>query len=155
MNSLAMLEEQRTLDFAQVRRFLKQSFPFLMVDRVLALYPGERVVALKNVTGNEPHFQGHFPDYAIMPGVMILEMLAQTAGLLNWTADAAHIPATIQYLGSANVSFHQPVLPGDQLIGEVSLKRRLGSLQVVSAVARVADKTVARGEIVLASKPEA
>jgi 3-hydroxyacyl-[acyl-carrier-protein] dehydratase len=138
------------LGYEEVRSLLLQRFPFLMVDRVLDYVPGNWVRTIKNITGNELHFLGHFPDRAVMPGVLIVEAMAQTVGLLIMLGSATE-PARAPrfgYLASANVSFHQPVTPGDQLEIEAKLVRHLSRF-VIAKVVAFAGKVAARGEIVI------
>jgi len=115
-----------TLGFEDIRRLLPQAHPFLMVDRVLELIPGERIVAVKNISGNEGFFQGHFPGMAIMPAALILEALAQaTIVLARRSAQLQGAPAPGQedvYLfGSVHARMHRPVFPGDVMRLEVKM----------------------------------
>jgi len=117
-----------TLDFEQVRRLLPQAHPFLMVDRVLELVPGERIVAVKNISGNEGFFQGHFPGMAIMPAALILEALAQaTIVLARRSAELQGAPPPaagqedIYLFGSVHARMQRPVFPGDVMRLEVKL----------------------------------
>lgn len=140
------------LDFEQIRELLPHRFPMILLDRVIHLEPGSHIVALKNVTGNEMHFLGHFPGLAIMPGVLLIETAAQAAGIL-WAftdSDNAAAPSCRHYLAKANVSFHAPVTPGDQLRIKVEVRRRLGAFFVASVSLSVEETPVARGEITLA-----
>jgi beta-hydroxyacyl-ACP dehydratase FabZ len=128
--------------------FLPHRYPFLLVDRILELIPDKKVVALKNVTINEPFFQGHFPGTPIMPGVLIVEAMAQAGGVLA----SASLPqekqgALIYFMGIDKVKFRKPVVPGDQLIIEVQiLKQRLQAIKM-SGVAFVDKKLVAEAEL--------
>lgn len=142
------------LTHVEVRRFLKQQFPMLMVDTVLSIDPGERIVAVKNVSGNEWQFLGHFPDYPLMPGVLLIESLAQTAAFLGWCPDSGKKEPSLQYLGNANVTFYKPVHPGDQIVNEVKQTRRVANMQMVGVTARVRGSIVARGELTLASRKD-
>jgi 3-hydroxyacyl-[acyl-carrier-protein] dehydratase len=156
MKSTTVLEPRgSSLGFEEVRSLLLQRFPFLMVDRVLEYVPGKSVRTLKNVTGNEFHFMGHFPDRAVMPGVLIVEAMAQTVGLLTMLGVSTELTPQqrLGYLASANVSFHQTVTPGDQLEIEAELVRRVGRFLVAKVVAR-AGKVAAQGEIVIGLGPE-
>src|ERR1041385_5552989 len=103
------------LDIQAILQHLPQRYPFLMIDRVKELEPGKRIVALKNVSANEPHFQGHFPGRPIMPGVLILEAMAQAAGLLVFLAQGIKPDAdsVYYYVGIDNARFKRPVVPGD------------------------------------------
>jgi 3-hydroxyacyl-[acyl-carrier-protein] dehydratase len=140
------------LSHTQVRAFLKQRLPLLMVDTVLSIEPKVRVVAVKNVSGNEFQFLGHFPEFPLMPGALIIESLAQTAAFLGWRQGTEPGPQPMQYIGNANVSFYKPVYPGDQMVNEVRHSRQMASLQVVSVISRVRQTVVARGELILATE---
>lgn len=143
------------MDFEQIREILPQQFPLIMLDRVTYVEPGSRIVALKNVTGNEFHFLGHFPRLAIMPGVLIIEAAAQAAGIL-WAAcqNAEPSPSCRHYLASANMSFHAPVTPGDQMVIEATVHRRFGVFLIARVKVSVAGLIVARGELTLARTTE-
>jgi 3-hydroxyacyl-[acyl-carrier-protein] dehydratase len=106
------------MDINEIKDFLPQRYPFLLVDRVLELNLGESIVALKNVTGNEMHFNGHFPDLPIMPGVLIIEAMAQAAGILGFkTLDKKPSEGSIyMFAGVDRARFKRQVIPGDQLI---------------------------------------
>lgn len=111
------------MNVAEIMRLLPHRYPFLLVDRVLELTPGERVVAVKNVTMNEPHFPGHFPDHPVMPGVLILEAMAQTAGILAFKSTdlKADEKNVIYFAGIDGARFKRPVVPGDQLRMEATV----------------------------------
>lgn len=113
------------MDIAQILEHLPHRFPFLLVDRVLEVEVGKRIVALKNITVNEPFFVGHFPGNPVMPGVLMIEALAQAAGILSFkTLDQRFDGSTTFYLaGVDNCRFKRPVLPGDQLRLEVEVTR--------------------------------
>jgi beta-hydroxyacyl-ACP dehydratase FabZ len=114
----------QTLDVDEIRRILPHRYPFLLVDRILSLEVGKRIVGLKNVTINEPFFKGHFPNNPIMPGVLIIEALAQVGGILALLSTPEHLgnPA-IFLMGLDKVRFRKPVMPGDQLIMELETLR--------------------------------
>lgn len=114
----------QTLDVDEIKRILPHRYPFLLVDRILSVEVGKRIVGLKNVTINEPFFQGHFPDNPIMPGVLIIEALAQVGGILALLSTPEHLgnPA-IFLMGLDKVRFRKPVIPGDQLIMELEALR--------------------------------
>ena len=114
------------MDINQIMAYLPHRYPFLMVDRVLEIVAGERIRALKNVTINEPFFQGHFPGAPIMPGVLIVEGMAQTGGVLYFHSLSEEERGSLMYfMGIDNVKFRKPVVPGDQLIFTVEfLKQR-------------------------------
>ena len=103
------------IDINKILQLLPHRYPFLLVDRVLEITPRESITALKNVTMNEPFFQGHFPDFPVMPGVLIIEALAQTAALLTFSEKRAE-NAIYYFAGIDGARFKKPVLPGDQLI---------------------------------------
>lgn len=106
------------MDINEVKEYLPQRYPFLLVDKVLELELGKSIVAVKNVTGNEPHFNGHFPSLPIMPGVLIIEAMAQAAGVLGFkTLDKKPSDGSIyMFAGVDNCRFKRQVVPGDQLI---------------------------------------
>lgn len=105
------------MDVNEIREYLPHRYPFLLVDRVIELEKGQSIVAIKNVTVNEPHFDGHFPDHPVMPGVLIVEAMAQAAGILGFkTMDKKPQDGSIYYfVGSDKLRFKRPVVPGDQL----------------------------------------
>lgn len=111
------------MDIVEIMSILPHRYPMLLIDRVLELEPRKRAVALKNVTINEPHFTGHFPDYPIMPGVMTIEAMAQTAGALLLTefTAAERADKLMVFTGIESARFRKPVLPGDQLRIEVTV----------------------------------
>lgn len=112
-----------TIDIHEIQKYLPHRYPFLLIDRVIEFTPGESLVGIKNVTFNEPHFTGHFPQRVIMPGVLILEALAQATGLLAFkTKEDVQTEDSLYYLASIdNARFKRPVEPGDQLRLEVKL----------------------------------
>jgi 3-hydroxyacyl-[acyl-carrier-protein] dehydratase len=138
--------------FEEIKALVPQKFPFLMVDRVLSLEMGKRVVAIKNITGNEICFLGHFPNMAVMPGALIIESMAQTAIILfrksaeedNRTFDN---DSTLFFFGGANVRFLKPVFPGDQLQIEVTIIKAISVGSVVKAIATVNGHRVAHAEL--------
>ena len=114
---------EKPYDIVSIMRRLPHRYPFLLIDRITELIPGKRVVAIKNVTINEPFFQGHFPNEPIMPGVLIVEAMAQAGGVLAWeTADKKDSKQmTFYFTAMDKVRFRKPVVPGDQLVFEVVL----------------------------------
>ncbi|HVC16657.1 MAG TPA: 3-hydroxyacyl-ACP dehydratase FabZ [Rhodanobacter sp.] len=141
----------------QIQQLLPHRYPFLLVDRVIELVPDVSVVALKNVTINEPFFLGHFPGHPVMPGVLIIEAMAQTAGLL--TQISGHIKgdsnSSLFYLVKVdNARFSAPVVPGDQLRMEVSMKRLMRSMGIFMARTLVDGKEVASCELMCAARSE-
>lgn len=140
------------MDIHEVLKNLPHRYPFLLVDKVLDCRPGESLVALKNVTMNEPYFVGHFPQRPVMPGVIIIEALAQATGLLAF-ATAGRTPEddTLYYfVGIDKARFKKPVEPGDQLVLHVELLRAIKGIWKFSAVAKVDAKVVARAELMCA-----
>lgn len=137
------------LDVEAIRAVLPHRYPFLLVDRILDLEPGKRATGLKNVTINEEFFEGHFPGHAVMPGVLVLEAMAQVGGvlLLSMTGNEGKLA---YFGGMDKVRFRKPVLPGDTLITEVELMRSHGTIGKVRAVASVGNQVAAEGEFVFA-----
>ncbi len=128
-----------TMTFEEVKAHLKQRFPFIMVDRVLELEPGRRIKTLKNVTGNEIHFLGHFPDFAIMPGTSIIEAMGQSASILfTHTTGKGMDSKEFMVLAAINdMKFLVPVLPGHTMTIEVNIVKMTEVAALVDAVARV------------------
>jgi 3-hydroxyacyl-[acyl-carrier-protein] dehydratase len=138
-----------TMTFEEVKAHLKQRFPFIMVDRVLELEPGKRIKTLKNVTGNEIQFLGHFPDYAIMPGTSMIEAIGQSASLLfSHTTGRGMNPKEFMALAAVNdMRFLVPVLPGHTMIMEVKIIKMTGEAALIEGVASVEDTIVTRGKL--------
>lgn len=137
------------IEIEEIRGILPHRYPFLLVDRILKVEGGKKIVGLKNVTINEEFFQGHFPGHAVMPGVLVLEAMAQVGGvlLLSLTGNRGKLA----YLGGVdNVRFRKPVLPGDTLITEVELLKSRGTIGRVRAVANVDNEVAAEGEFIFA-----
>ena len=143
------------MDIFEVLKNLPQRYPILMIDRVKHCDIGKRIVALKNVSANEPFFQGHFPGRPIMPGVMILEAMAQAAGVLIISADKGtdHHQNIYYYVGIDDARFKKPVIPGDQLELDVKVERMLRGIGKFSCVARVGTELAAEATILLAMRP--
>jgi 3-hydroxyacyl-[acyl-carrier-protein] dehydratase len=137
------------MDIYEVLAHLPQRFPMMMIDRILECEPGKRIVALKNVSANEPYFQGHFPHRPIMPGVLILEAMAQAAGVLVFRTEGTKPDdnSVYYYVGIDKARFKKPVVPGDQLELEVVFERRLRGIAKFDCVARVAGVIVAEANI--------
>jgi len=136
------------LSFEEVRNIVPQKYPFLFIDKVVELQKESRIVCLKNVSGNEPFFAGHFPDFAIMPGVLIIEALAQASIILfkkSFAIDKDNDKVFL--LASANVRFSKPVFPGDQLILEINAEKIISSAAIVKGVARVGEKIVTKATL--------
>jgi 3-hydroxyacyl-[acyl-carrier-protein] dehydratase len=121
MEPEATTEQKTTLDIAEIQRILPHRYPFLLIDRVVELTRRERIVALKNVTVNEPYFQGHFPGFPIMPGVLMVEAIAQAGGALLLTEIADRDKNLMVFSGIERARFRRPVVPGDQLRIEVTV----------------------------------
>ena len=137
------------MDINEVLAHLPHRYPMLMIDRVTQCEPGRRIVAIKNVSAAEPYFPGHFPNRPIMPGVLILEAMAQAAGVLVFrTSGTKPDEKTIYYyVGIDDARFKKPVVPGDQLEIEVHMERQLRGIGKFGCVARVAGETVAEATI--------
>jgi len=144
------------LDVLAIEEILPHRYPMLMVDRILELEP-DRIVGIKNVTINEPFFSGHFPQYPVMPGVLIVEAMAQVAGvlILKDIPDSKNRPVLLASINSAK--FRNQVVPGDQLRIEMKVIKRRASVAVMSGTATVGETVVAEAELmcVLADKPQA
>jgi 3-hydroxyacyl-[acyl-carrier-protein] dehydratase len=142
------------VDLQRILKLLPHRYPFLMIDRVRELEPKRRIVAIKNVSNNEPQFQGHFPGRPIMPGVLILEAFAQAAVLMMLAGDKdAPENQVYYYLGIDNARFKKPVLPGDQLELEVLFDRAMRGIGKFTCVARVAGEVVAEASILCTIQP--
>lgn len=137
------------LNIQEVLDHLPQRYPLLMIDRVLACEPGKRIHALKNVSANEPQFLGHFPDRPIMPGVLILEAMAQAACIpaLRTKGETASVRSTYYYAGIDAARFKRPVVPGDQLELEVELLAQRRGIWKFGCIARVGADVAAEAEI--------
>jgi 3-hydroxyacyl-[acyl-carrier-protein] dehydratase len=137
------------MDIHEILKQLPHRYPFLLVDRVLELEKGKRIQALKNVTINEPFFVGHFPHRPVMPGVLMLEAMAQAAALLAFDAvDKTPDDKTVYYFaGIDNARFKRPVEPGDQLIMDVTLDRMKAGIFKFTGVSRVQGNTVCQAEL--------
>jgi 3-hydroxyacyl-[acyl-carrier-protein] dehydratase len=137
------------LDIHQVLRKLPHRYPFLLIDRVLEVEPGQRIVAVKNVTINEPYFVGHFPRRPVMPGVLLLEGMAQAAALLSFeTAGEEPDERTVYYFaGVDGARFKRPVEPGDQLIFEVTLLRGKSGIYKFAGRAMVGEELACEAEL--------
>ncbi|CAN1540608.1 FabA 3-hydroxymyristoyl/3-hydroxydecanoyl-(acyl carrier protein) dehydratases [Burkholderiaceae bacterium] len=137
------------IDINQILKLLPHRYPFLLVDRVLDLVPRVSIRALKNVTVNEPFFQGHFPELPVMPGVLIIEALAQTAALLTFS-ESQQEDSLYYFAGIDNARFKKPVVPGDQLIMTAIYERERAGIYKFQVSATVDDKLVAEANITCA-----
>lgn len=137
-------------DVKELLVILPHRYPFLLVDRVLSVEPGKGVVAIKNVSVNEPFFQGHFPGHPIVPGVLLVEAMAQAAGVLIYQTDPARIGSRLFYLAALdNVKFRRPVVPGDQVRLEIEVLRRRSPLWRFQGKALVGEALAAEAEITI------
>ena len=138
-----------SMDIHQILKKLPHRYPILLVDRVLAVEPGKSIRALKNVTINEPFFVGHFPHRPVMPGVLMLEAMAQTAGLLAFADDASGRDANsvIYFAGIDGARFKRPVEPGDQLVMDVEILRHKAGIYKFKATARVGEDIACEAEL--------
>jgi 3-hydroxyacyl-[acyl-carrier-protein] dehydratase len=146
----------KALDIKQILGRLPHRFPFLLVDRVIEIELGKRIVALKNVTINEPFFPGHFPHHPVMPGVLIVEAMAQAAGILGLVSDDngnAERNTVIYLAGIDEARFKRPVVPGDQLILTATIERTLRGIQKYAAQAHVGGELAAEARMMSAVRP--
>jgi 3-hydroxyacyl-[acyl-carrier-protein] dehydratase len=143
------------LNFEQVKKLLPQRYPYLMVDKVLELEPGKSIVAVKNVTGNEAYFSGHFPEIAIMPGTAIIEAMAQSVIIIvasNGGKKQSGKKKALYYLGSVKIRFYKPVYPGDQILVKANIDKLLEKGGYATAKVLVNEELVAEGHIVYSKK---
>ena len=143
----------KILTVDQIKGILPQRFPFLFIDGVNELKPGKRVVAYKNVTGNDGFFQGHFPGNPVMPGTLIIEAMAQASAFLYYSKykyDLAHTPT--YYIGSIKAEFKKPVIPGDQLVIKAETAKLIVTGGFVNAEALVDNICIAKAELIFAVK---
>ncbi|MBX3678999.1 3-hydroxyacyl-ACP dehydratase FabZ [Cognatazoarcus halotolerans] len=142
------------MEIHEILEYLPHRYPFLLVDRVLELEEGKRVLAVKNVTMNEPFFQGHFPNNPVMPGVLIIEAMAQAAAVLSFkTMDTKpDADSVVYFAGIDAVRFKRPVVPGDQLMMEVHIVRNMRNIWKYQGVAKVDGEVAAEAELMCALK---
>ena len=135
-------------DILKIMEFLPHRYPFLLLDRVLDIVPGKSISALKNVTINEHFFQGHFPLEPVMPGVLIVEAMAQAGGVLAYeTIGQQKGGSVIYFMGMDKVKFRKPVVPGDQLIFNIEIIRHRSKIFKMAGTARVNDTLVTEAEV--------
>ena len=136
-----------TLDINEIQRILPHRYPFLLIDRVIDLTPRERIVAIKNVTINEPFFQGHFPNLPIMPGVLVVEAIAQAGGALLLTEVEDRDQKLMVFTGIERARFRRPIIPGDQVRIEVEVKSWRMNAVRMEGKAFVGEKRVAEATV--------
>ncbi|MBP7392230.1 MAG: 3-hydroxyacyl-ACP dehydratase FabZ [Zoogloea sp.] len=142
------------MDINEIKKYIPHRYPFLLVDRIIELEVGKRVVGLKNVTVNEPFFPGHFPHSPVMPGVLIIEALAQAAAVLAFKTEGT-VPdenSMVYFASVDNVRFKRPVVPGDQLILEAEIVRTIRNIWKFKAIARVEGEVATEAEFMCAIK---
>jgi 3-hydroxyacyl-[acyl-carrier-protein] dehydratase len=142
-------QENLSVDIHEILKYLPHRYPFLLVDRVLSCEPGKGITALKNVTINEPFFSGHFPNYPVMPGVLVIEALAQAAGILTLKSVSAKPDqdSIFYFVGIDAARFKRPVQPGDQLILKATILRERIGIWKYSAKAEVDGRVAAEAEL--------
>jgi 3-hydroxyacyl-[acyl-carrier-protein] dehydratase len=139
---------EETYDIRKIMEIIPHRYPFILIDRILKLVPGESVKALKNVTMNEPFFQGHFPGVPIMPGVLIVEAMGQAGGVLAFASQPRkEVKELVYFSGLDSVRFRKPVVPGDQLIFEIKVLKQRSKVFKMSGIALVDNKKVAEAEL--------
>ncbi len=132
------------IDIHEISRILPHRYPFLMVDKVIDLVPDKRIVGIKNVTINEPFFQGHFPDNPVMPGVLVVEAMAQVSGILAYKSGIQW--SSVYFMSIERAKFRKPVLPGDQLRLEIDVLHKRANVWKFSGTAHVNDTIVSEAE---------
>ncbi len=141
-----------SMNIHKVLEYLPHRYPFLLIDKVLSYDPGEKIHALKNVTINEPFFTGHFPHFPVMPGVLIIEAMAQAAAILSFVTmgEKANAESVYYFVGIDNARFKKPVTAGDALHLHVTLERHMRGVWKFKAAARVEDALVAEADLLCA-----
>jgi 3-hydroxyacyl-[acyl-carrier-protein] dehydratase len=146
------MDLQLPLDSVGIRKIIPHRYPFLLIDRVIELEPGQRAVAIKNVTANEEFFLGHFPDYPVMPGVLIVEAIAQT-GAVAMLSQPGHEGQIALFAGIDKIRFKRQVVPGDTLRFEVQLGQVRRNIGTGTGTATVEGEVACRGEFMFALAP--
>ena len=156
MNETNPMPERGPIDVRQIAQLLPHRYPFLLIDRVVSWDPGKHLVAIKNVTFNQPFFQGHFPGHPVMPGVLVIEALAQASGALVQLSVAKdpNQPALFYLVKIDKARFSRTVVPGDQLVLEVEQKRMLRRMGLFWGQAKVDGEIVAEAELLCAERRE-
>lgn len=146
------MNESNVMNIEQIKEYLPHRYPFLLIDRVLECEPPTRILALKNVSVNEPYFVGHFPHYNVMPGVLVIEGMAQAAAILSFkTHNVRPDSNSVNYFaGIDSARFKRPVLPGDQIEYEIFAGRYVRGVGKFSGIARVAGQIVAEAQLMCA-----
>jgi len=142
------------MNITEILQYLPHRYPFLLIDRVIELEAHKRVVAIKNVTMNEPFFPGHFPHHPVMPGVLIIEAMAQAAAVLSFKS-SGQVPGddqVVYFAGIDNVRFKRPVTPGDQLVMEIEITNNKRNIYKYHGVARVDGEVAAEADLMCAIK---
>ncbi len=145
----------KTMDILEIMSILPHRYPFLLIDRVVEIEPRQRIVAIKNVSFNEPQFQGHFPDYPIMPGVLMVEAIAQAGGALLLTEIPDRENKLMVFTGIDNAKFRRPVVPGDQVRIEVKVLNWRTNAVRMQGTATVEGKVVCEATVMCALVPRA
>ncbi len=142
------------MNINEILEYLPHRYPFLLVDRVVEMEEGKRILALKNVTMNEPFFPGHFPHHPVMPGVLIVEAMAQAAAVLSFKSMGIKPDANsvVYFAGIDNVRFKRPVVPGDQLLLDVEITQSKRNIYKYKGVARVGEEVATEAELMCALK---
>ena len=145
-----------SMEIREILNYLPHRFPFLLIDRVISCEPGKNIVAIKNVSINEPYFQGHFPGNPVMPGVMIMEALAQAAAILSFLSLNRDSTQNLLYyfVGIDKARFKKVVVPGDQLTLDVTMTRKVRGIAKFETVAKVGEDVVAEAELLCTIKEE-
>jgi len=133
------------MNIKEIQKLLPHRYPFLLVDRIIEIQPGVKAVGIKNVTVNEGFFQGHFPEQPIMPGVLIIEAMAQVAGILAFGSEA-NLGKSVYFMSIEKAKFRKPVIPGDQLRLEVNILQQRGNVWKFAGNALVDEKVAAEAE---------
>lgn len=154
MNDAAAASSLDSLDILGLMRLLPHRYPFLLVDRIIEIDDDNSAIGIKNVTANEPHFQGHFPEQPVMPGVLIIEAMAQTAGAICIRSTGEDRPSLVYFMTIDNAKFRRPVVPGDCLEIHVRKLKQRGNIWRFACEAIVGDAKVAEAEISAMMSPK-
>jgi 3-hydroxyacyl-[acyl-carrier-protein] dehydratase len=154
MNDAATANSLDSLDVLGLMRLLPHRYPFLLVDRIIEIDGDNSAIGIKNVTANEPHFQGHFPEQPVMPGVLIVEAMAQTAGAICIRSTGEDKPSLVYFMTIDNAKFRRPVVPGDRLEIHVKKLKQRGNIWRFACEAIVEGTKVAEAEISAMMSPK-